>query len=349
MSIKPSASREINSLIAALSADDEVKRESAVARLAIIGERAMDHLVAAYPVTDRETQIGILRAAEAIADPRAIPISVNALAAGGDLAVAASWTLRALLDSPVTTAAAQALDALIATALDRSAERHVRFAAYDALQEMPATVRNPVAEVLRGDADPGVRARAAGGGAATIEAAWQDVIEGKLPDDPSAVREAVKTRGATTPLSTLQGLIDAVRAREAATPSAARKDAWRNVRGAVHQALAIRGSRIAVYDLREAFADAAAPLPASFLAALHVVGDESCLEAIAAAWTAAGDAEARGWRRQLEGAFQAISSREKISRRSATWKRVAKRFPDAGQAFSTTSRTRPRPKTRGRT
>ena len=41
---------------------------------------------------------------------------------------------------------------------------------------------------------------------------------------------------------------------------------------------------MALYDLREALKATAAPLPVEFLTALSLVGDTSCLEAIAAAF-----------------------------------------------------------------
>lgn len=349
MSITPSAASEIRTLIASLSADDEVKRESAVARLAIIGARAVDRLVAAYAGADHATRLVILRAAEAIADPRAIPIAREALASGGDLAVMATSSLRALLDSPRTSAATESLDILVATVLDRSADRRVRLAAFDALQDMPAAVRTRVAEALRSDDDPGMRARAtASPGDSAHETTWQEATAGRLGDDPDALRDALRTRAGTAPLGTLQLMIDAIHAREAAAPPA-RREAWRAARGALHQALALRGSRIAVYDLRETVAEAQGPLPASFLAALQVVGDPSCLEPIAAAWTAASGEGMARWRHQLATAVQSIARREKVSQRSVAWKRLASRFPAAAADFSTTSRTTPRPTTRRRT
>ena len=92
------------------------------------------------------------------------------------------------------------------------------------------------------------------------------------------------------------------------------------LRGSLHQVLALRGSRLALYDLRESLEGAPARLPASFLAALHVLGDESCLEPLAAAWAAAAmDNTADGvrWRQQLAAAFKAITQREKITKRHA--------------------------------
>ncbi|HJR61987.1 MAG TPA: hypothetical protein VJ813_21450 [Vicinamibacterales bacterium] len=348
MPIKPSGAAEIRALVAALSSDDEVRRESAVARLAIIGGRAMDRLTAAYASADRHTRLAILRTAERIADPRALSISLEALAAGGDLAVAAASTLRSLLDSPLESAATRALDALVATAVDTSAARSVRMAALDALQDMPPAVRERVAEVLREETHPGPTAHAALGprDAAAPAAVWQDAVDGTLPEDPAAVGEAVRGRAATAPLSILQKLVEAVRAREGESAPAGSREAWQQVRGALHQALALRGSRVALYDLRETLAQAREPLPAAFLAAAHVIGDESCLEPIAAAWTAADDAR---WRHQLEAAFRVIVKRQKISRRGAVLNRVEQRFPEAAAAVSTPSRTTPRPKTRGRT
>jgi hypothetical protein len=239
-----------------------------------------------------------------------------------------------------------------------------------------------VAQALQQDA--GVEALAQGpAGTAGLDAAWQDVVDGRLPEDPAELREAVQARVATAPLGVLQKTIDAVRVREGEPSSAARRDAWREVRGAIHQALALRGSRVAVYDLRETLEGADGPLPATFLAALQAVGDESCLEPIAAAWTTArrprfntarhgstgqprSDAVQHGgtatvqpgstrqengapWPQQLEAAFQAIVTRSRLSRRGAVWKRLKARYPDAVAAFSTTWRTTPRPTTRGRT
>jgi hypothetical protein len=326
MSIKRSAAGEIRTLIESLSSAEEIKRESAIARLAIIGERAVDGLVRAYPAADRDTRIAILRTAEPIMDPRMLPPAIEALGATGDLALAGAASLRAMLDSPAESAASQALDALVATALDRGADRHVRLAAFDALRDMPATVREPVARALQQDPDAGVQARAVDGPreAAVEEAVWRDALDGRLSEDPASLRDAVKARGGSAPLNDLQKLVEAVRIREAEA-TGTRREAWRRVRGSLHQALALRGSRVAVYDLRETVERARAALPTPFMTALHVVGDESCLEPIATAWAASTDA---GWKHQLEAAFAAIVKREKLTRRSAVIKKISARWPE---------------------
>ena len=333
MVIKASAATEIRQLIAALGGDDEVRREAAIARLAVIGARAVDGLRRAYADTsDRETRVAVLRALEPIGDRRTVAIARGAIAEGGDLALAAAAALRVLLDSPHGPTGTDALDILVATALDPSAERRVRLAA---LQGLPAGVRARVAEAMQADPDPGLKARAGDlpRDAAAADAVWQDALDGRLPDTPAALRDAAENRAATAPLSALQRMIDAVRSREGVVENAAKRAAWRTVRGALHQTLALRDSRVAVYDLRESLEDARGPLPTSFLAALHVVGDQSCLEPLAAAYarTPAGNAR---WKVQLAAAFRAIARREKVTRRHAVVKRISARWPEAGRELT---------------
>jgi hypothetical protein len=187
-----------------------------------------------------------------------------------------------------------------------------------------------VAEALASDPDPRVKARAAElpRDAAAAESVWQDALEGRLPDDPAILREAAQTHAPSAAFSALQKMIDAIRAREGSAPAGSIRAGWRSLRGALHQALALRGSRVAVYDLRETLEETPGPLPTSFLAALHVVGDASCLEPIATAHAGAESDER--WRVQLAAAFKAIATREKITRRHAIMKRVLTRHPALG-------------------
>jgi hypothetical protein len=48
MVIKASSSAEVRSLVGALLSDDEMRREAAIARLAVIGSRATERLIEAY-------------------------------------------------------------------------------------------------------------------------------------------------------------------------------------------------------------------------------------------------------------------------------------------------------------
>lgn len=337
MAIKASSATEIRTLVDALCADDDVQREAAIARLGIIGARAVDRLSEAYTrTTDRRAHLAILQALEAIRDYRSAPLASRAVSEGGDVGVAAAGVLRALLSSPHAPAAAAALDALVATTLDRHHDRRLRLAAFDALREMP-DVRSQVAEALRNDPASGLHEVAsvtlAGGEAAregaSEEAIWNDAVDGRLPDTPDELRDALGPRGASAPLNTLRALVDATRTREREAGVTARHG-WLLLRGALHQVLALRGSRVALYDLRETLDERAARLPASFLAALHVLGDVSCLEPLAAMWAAAeADRTLDGarWRHQLASAFKAIVQREKITKRHAVMKRIAIRWP----------------------
>ena len=330
MVIKASSANEIRTLVAALGGDDEVRREAAIARLSVIGARAVDALGRAYDsAADPATKVAVLRALESIADGRAAAVARRALSEGGDVAVAATSALRSLLDSPHGPTATDALDALVAAALDQTAERRLRLAAFDALHDMPEGVRARVAEALAADPDPRVKARAVTlpREAAAAESIWQDALEGRLPDNPAVLREVAQTRAQSAALSALQKMIDAIRAREGSATRSARAG-WESLRGALHQALALRGSRVALYDIRETIEQARRPLPTSFLAALHVLGDESCLEPLAAAYTRAGSDER--WRVQLAAAFRAIARREKITRRHAVMKRILAREPGLG-------------------
>lgn len=314
MVIKASAASEIRPLIDALAGDDAVRRESAIARLAIIGGRAVDRLIVAYRgATDSSARIAVLRALEAIADPRLLETARTALTRGGDEAVAGAAALRTLLDSPHAPAAADSLDALMAVALDTRAERRLRLAAIDALQDMPEPVRSRVARALA-DRGPVVPADV-----------WPEAVDGRLPDDPASLREALPAHATSAAVNELRKLVDGVRAKEKAVRQPSQRAAWRSLRGALHQALALRGSRVALYDLRESLDEAADPLPVSFLAALHVVGDASCLPPLAAAHARAADTGP--WRIQLRDAFRAIAKREKITRRHTMMKRIAAKHP----------------------
>jgi hypothetical protein len=336
MVIKASAASEIRQLIEALGGTDDVRREAAIARLAVIGPRAVDRLVAAYSAAGtREEKVALLRVLEVAGDGRTIPVARRAVLEGADVAVAAIAAIGALLEAPHAPAATEALDFLVAAALDPTRDRRVRLAAFQAIQHIPQ-VGDRIAAALHADPDAGINSGAheVPREKAAADAVWQDVLEGRLPDTPRMLREVALTRAPAAPLGALQKIIDLIRAREGSMSEGAVREEWRAARGALHQVLALRGSRVAVYDLRETIEQAREPLPVSFLAALHVVGDESCVEPLAGAYARAPHDDAR-WRHQLGAAFRAIAKREKVTRRHATFKRIEARWPDAARELST--------------
>jgi hypothetical protein len=106
------------------------------------------------------------------------------------------------------------------------------------------------------------------------------------------------------------------------------REEWRAVRGAVHQALAARNSRLALYDLRDSLLGTDR-LPVTFLAAIEDIGDASCLEPLAAAYDASSRSSDMWWREHVASAFRAIVHREGLTRRHAAVKRVMTRWPEA--------------------
>jgi hypothetical protein len=330
MVIKASSAAEVRGLIDALLDSDAVARESAAARLTVIGSRAVDHLTAAYDKanTDRH-RLDILRVLESIAEPRSMEPARTALAQGPAVALAGLHVMRALLDAEDAHARNEALDILLATAMDGSALPEIRQAALEALRDLPADVRSRVAEALGAAATPaGAPAPEASSGDDGI---WADALEGRLPDRPDDLTGALAAYAPAAPLTTLHALVDALRKRENGGGDG--ESGWRALRGAVHNVLAQRGSRVALYDLRETLAEAAGPLPVSFLAAVRVLGDSTCLEPLAAAYVKASPDE-MWWRQQLASACREVMAREKLTRRSAVVKRAAAKFPAAAALFS---------------
>ena len=314
--IKATSDTEVRGLIDAIAADDPARRQAAMARLTIIGDRAVGRVVAACAARPSRTAlISLLQVLEGVPDERALATAKGALREGGDVAVAAVGVLRSLLAQAVTQV--DALDALLEAAADGAAEHRVRAAAAEALSAAPEDVRRAVRDAV----PPAPRGE---------EAVWEDAVAGRLPDDPSALRDALADRAAAAPLPVLRTLIEAVRARERAEAAAPRREPWCALRGALHQAAALRGSRVALYDLRETLADSDGPLPAAFLAAVHAIGDASCLEALARAHARARPGDAR-WRHQLAQAFAAIIRREKLTTRHAAVRQALARAPALAQ------------------
>ena len=324
MPSRPSSGAEIKPLIPALGGTDDVQREAAIARLAVIGPRAVEHLLHAFPAGTTRCRTGILRTLESIGDARAVTLARGALKESGDTSLAAVGTLRSLLAT--TEASKDALDALIAAALDRGHDTPLRLAAFEALRDLPADIVEPIRTALASDPDPAVRQAA--GGTADASVAWSDVVSGRLPASAESLKNLVAAEQAAARLTELQRLVDHVRARERNEPDEAARAQWRAVRGVVHQALAHRGSRLALYDLRDSLSEEG-PLPVTFLAALEEIGDATCIEPLAGAYDASSRSADMWWREHLAGAFRAIVRREGLTRRHLVVKRALARWPDA--------------------
>lgn len=328
--IKGSSSTQIAALLEGLSSERAATRDAAVARLTVIGARAVEPLAAlTASEAASETRTAALRTLEAIGDSHGRSAVLRAIDDSDPLvASTAVAAARVYLRGPH---GAEALDQLTRAALDRSRDAAVRAAAVRAVSTLQTSTIAPFLKALQDDPDAAVRklAQSAASGvsadrpepATTLEAA----AAGHLPDDPDMLRLAIASAGARTALADLLRVIEAVRDREAQETSG-RREKWLAVRAAAHLVLANRGSRIALYDLREALEPADARQPVEFLAALSAIGDASCLDAIAAAHARARDG---WWREHLAGAFRAIVAREGLTRRHAAIKKIEKRWPGA--------------------
>ena len=294
-------SSRLGGLIADLDHADAGRRDAAVARLRVIGIRVLPHIASliesAGPSRARAAALSVL---EGFDDARTIALARAVLQEfDPEVALAAIGVLRGWLTREDGT---QALEAITTTALDKRHDASVRLAALDALSELPPELVAPIRE------------------RAPIDTGAQPAL-----DDPAALRAWIAEHAGSAPLSALHAAVTGARAREQAEPGGRRRDEWTRVRGAAHVALAHRGSRVALYDLRESFDHAAEPLPGDFLTAVARVGDDSCLEPMARAW--AGARTEPWWRSRLMEAASDIVSRLKLTGRHATMRRVRTKWP----------------------
>jgi hypothetical protein len=136
--------------------------------------------------------------------------------------------------------------------------------------------------------------------------------------------------GAETPLAVLHQLVLAIGHLER-TALEADRGAWTRALGAAHRALAGRGSRLALLDLRDALERTPVERLGELITAAAAIGDAACLPPLAAAWSAA-DADPSA-RERLAAAFAAVVARERVTRRHAVAKDVAARWPAAAAAL----------------
>ena len=336
MNIRKSSARHVQECIADLSAAEPATRESAIARLTLIGTRAVASLAevvanTAAPVRARE---GALSALEGIGGARALD---TALKAADDAAPAVAVAAIAVARRQLTDARGlTVVDRLTAIAFDRARPAAVRVAAVRALSDLPRATLEPLYAALMSDPEPEM--------AAFVDSAVTAASSEIAPDsnrtpsiDPAALRQRLAASPKALPLPALHNLVEQIREREAIEPAATRA-AWTTARGAVHAALASRNSRLALYDLRDTLQQTREPLPVDFLAALETIGDASCLEPIAEAYArASAGAGQPWWKRHLSEAFQTIATREKVTRRHAAMKRIQKRWPAILAARTSTS------------
>lgn len=294
-------SGDIARLIADLHSPDSIRRDAAVARLRILGVRALPRLIDLAAAHESASVRALaLDALEGLDDVRVIEVAFDALRDSDiEVVIAALGVLRRWIAEETGT---RLLDAITAIVVDRSRDARVRVAALAALSELPEHLVRPI----RDQAPPPESA-------------------GPSLEDPVAVREWIHAYGADATLSTLHELVTRAREREHAESSSRLRSEWLEARGRAHQALAKRDSLVALYDLRETFEAATAALPQSFLSTAAAIGDATCLEPLARAWAAAG--KNLEWKHQLSTTAAAIMRREKLTGRGAAVKKLRANFP----------------------
>ncbi len=310
-----------------MASDSAVTREAAIARLTLIGPRAVESLLAFVnrPDIGATPRVAALRALEALGDARALDAALLATTdTDAGVATAAIAVARVFLRG---RRGAAVLDRLTALVLDRSRSDAVRLEALTAIADLKPSTLKPLWDALGKDPSPAIRAQVGAGrdgpqaSASSIDRLIAAAEHG-LPDAPEVLRRMLGDSAKAAPLPALHRIVERIREREAKEPAAVRGE-WTRARGTAHLALAKRSSRLGLYDLREALDGAAAGLPVEFLTALSIVGDASCLEAIAAAHTRGGDP---WWHDHLADTFRAIVAREGLTKRHAVMKKIKKRW-----------------------
>lgn len=319
MVIKRPAGGDAARLVTDLGSGASGKAEAAAARLVVLGARAIPHVLQALAgdLSEDEASRLVPLLGQLPASREVLGALDAAMRDGRPAVVAAAvdaWG--AQLTAPDGAVAAQALDRLMAVALDDTRDGGTRARAVRVLGAvLPGDELRPLMARLAEDALPEVRAAAA---PPSTPVPAEDPLAPEA--DAETVRQFVATAGDTAPLADLHRLVVHARARESSDPGQTAQ--WIAVRAAVHQALAQRGSTVALYDLRELLEGATSPPPVAALSALATIGDASCVDALAEAYDRVDD---RWTRDQLGRALAAIASRLGISRRHAALKRLAAR------------------------
>ena len=290
---------DVARLLGELGDADAVRCDAAVARLRIIGPGAVGSLTdLALGEHAAGARLAALKALEGIDDPRTIDPAAQ-LTADRDPAIA-SAAIAVLRQWVTREQGTRVLDVLTRTALDASLDAGVRLAALDAVAELPRHLVAPLLEQASL-----ARSRPA------------------IGDDPTAALDWLSRTGAA-PLSRIHNVVVQLREREGQERTDTRREQWTRARAAAHAVLAARRSSVALYDLRETFDSATRPLPVDYLTAVAAIGDASCLEPMARAWSASPVED--WWRTRLVEAAGDIMQREKLNGRSAVVKRIRARW-----------------------
>lgn len=291
------AAGEIERLVEALYADDVIRRDTAIARLRVIGERAHARLAAVIGSAPPGARAAALRALEGSTAPQVATLALPALeSADVDVAEAA---VRVLAPWVTVERGARVLDALLGVVMAPGSDPRIVAAAKEALAALPPELVEPIL-------------------------APPDLTDDRSTADPATLRQWLTGPGRDSTTHDLSALLDRIIVRERRAVREDERRLWMEARGDIHARLAARGSRLGLPDLRESFERTAGPLPSDFVTAVEAVGDAACLDALARAWAASSEAR---WRATLTGSGAAIMTRLGLTGRHAAVRKLRARHP----------------------
>ncbi len=150
MTIRPSRSADVTRLIEDLRSDDALRRESAGARLAVIGSRATARLIAlaADTAAGTDARAAAFRALAATGARAALPAALARARRTGRCAGRRGHRATAPVVQTSSRDATRAFDRLTALALSAEAPVERRLAAIAALEGLPDRLMRPVYEML---------------------------------------------------------------------------------------------------------------------------------------------------------------------------------------------------------
>jgi len=343
--IKRSASDQVGRLLQDLLGGDVSASELAAARLVILGSRALRHLETLLRQNlEEQPLLRVLDVLERVTDARVAALAAPLLSDPRDpIACAAAGLVKKGLASHERAVAATALQALLATASAASERPVVARAALAALSELPQAVLEPLRQAASAfDAAANDTATRDPDDSQALLRRWLQSAPGSEPVE--LIRLAFEACSRTAPLSLIHAVVERARRMEQGGTDV-EAEAWRNLRGLAHQALGARGSRVALYDLRETVGKEPDRVTIGMLGALSALADRTDLDAIATAWASAGDP----WQKsRFEEVGRRIVERDAVDTRHGAGRQFALRHADFADRISRPLQTTPSRRRRAR-
>jgi HEAT repeat protein len=349
--ILPSAGKRIHELLERLSSTAAAERESAVARLTLLGPRTLSHLPGFLARASHAGRLGALEVLERLGEGTGLGAilaltrdrhedvarrAIEMAAAFPEPRTAAALTAVLASGSPGLRQAAarslsrlhglglvEAVEPLLKVLFDGAEDESLRMEALEALSAIERRTLVPALKRLTGDRSPAV-VRAAQALASRLGRAGAPPKEGTTVAPLETL--VARLTSARTPSAEVPSLVAALVKRRSpalvpllrrhldevgANAASTGAEAVARAKARVHLALGALDSRIALHDLRDLLRARPLYAAADLLAAAERVGDASLVPALAA--LAVDDGR---FAEPVGNAFRAIVRREKLRRSS---------------------------------